>query len=230
MPSLAQIAANRLNAQKSTGPKTPEGKAAVRFNALSHGLTARAAVLPGEDPNELHQICERLLASWEDEHQRFLLEQMAVIQLQMARLRRLEVELIVEYEEQPVSDYKITSLDRISRIAARLERHYLKCAAELRQLRKNPQPPQKTPNQTQSRPEPAPPAAPDTPESPSPAAPGQKAQNQTQFPVSGIPQPITHNYNPPQDPVPGAPHPSPGPRANCESDAQCGKCGQKTAS
>jgi hypothetical protein len=40
MTSEKQIQANRLNAQKSTGPKTPEGKLRVSFNGLKHGLLA----------------------------------------------------------------------------------------------------------------------------------------------------------------------------------------------
>ncbi len=47
--SPAQLAANRANAQHSTGPRTPEGKAASARNALSHGGhasddTMRAAI------------------------------------------------------------------------------------------------------------------------------------------------------------------------------------------
>ena len=41
MTSERQKAANRANAHHSTGPKTPEGKAAVRLNACRHGLLAR---------------------------------------------------------------------------------------------------------------------------------------------------------------------------------------------
>jgi hypothetical protein len=40
-----QTQANRRNAQKSTGPKTPEGKAAVRHNALKHGLLAERVLV-----------------------------------------------------------------------------------------------------------------------------------------------------------------------------------------
>ena len=52
MASEAQVVANRCNAQKSTGPRTPEGKAAVAQNAVKHGLLARQAVIAGEDPGE----------------------------------------------------------------------------------------------------------------------------------------------------------------------------------
>ena len=42
-----QIAANQRNAKKSTGPKTPEGRAIVRNNALKHGLRSREVVVRG---------------------------------------------------------------------------------------------------------------------------------------------------------------------------------------
>ncbi len=40
---------NRQNARKSTGPKTAEGKARTRENAIKHGLRADALPIPGED-------------------------------------------------------------------------------------------------------------------------------------------------------------------------------------
>lgn len=53
MATPAQILANRLNAQKSTGPRSVEGKAAARFNALKHGADAASLIIPGEDPELL---------------------------------------------------------------------------------------------------------------------------------------------------------------------------------
>ena len=47
--SEARIAANRANAQRSTGPRTPEGKRASSRNAVRHGLLAREPVLGDED-------------------------------------------------------------------------------------------------------------------------------------------------------------------------------------
>ncbi len=49
MATPRQIEANRRNAQKSTGPRTAEGKDRSRFNGVTHGMTAKFDVLPGED-------------------------------------------------------------------------------------------------------------------------------------------------------------------------------------
>ena len=40
-----RMAANRANAQKSTGPKTREGRAASRMNALKHGLLSQEVLI-----------------------------------------------------------------------------------------------------------------------------------------------------------------------------------------
>ncbi len=47
--SAAKLAANQRNAQQSSGPKTLEGKARSRANAVKHGLTGAGIALPGED-------------------------------------------------------------------------------------------------------------------------------------------------------------------------------------
>ena len=56
MATPAQIQANRLNAMKSSGPRSNEGKAASRFNALKHGIDAKSLTIPGEDPAELETL------------------------------------------------------------------------------------------------------------------------------------------------------------------------------
>jgi hypothetical protein len=60
MTSDKKAEANRRNALKSTGPKTPEGKAAVRLNALKHGLLSQAVLLPGEDEEALRELGQNL--------------------------------------------------------------------------------------------------------------------------------------------------------------------------
>ncbi len=49
-PSAAETV--RRNGSKSKGPRTEAGKARARYNALTHGMTARSDVLPGEDAAE----------------------------------------------------------------------------------------------------------------------------------------------------------------------------------
>ena len=62
MTSERQMAANRANALHSTGPKTPEGKAVVRLNALRHGLLTRDVVLPGEDADAFEDLWNQVRA------------------------------------------------------------------------------------------------------------------------------------------------------------------------
>jgi hypothetical protein len=60
--SQARIDANRKNAQLSSGPKTPEGKAVCRQNALKHGLTGEGVAVPDEDREAISARFERLRA------------------------------------------------------------------------------------------------------------------------------------------------------------------------
>ena len=59
-----QRAANRANAQKSTGPKSKSGKSVSRANAYQHGLTAKQIVVPGETPEQFEKLREGLVADF----------------------------------------------------------------------------------------------------------------------------------------------------------------------
>jgi len=62
MATEAQIRSNRRNAQKSTGPRTSEGKAAVSQNSVLHGLSARQAIISSESQAEFDLYRERMLS------------------------------------------------------------------------------------------------------------------------------------------------------------------------
>src|SRR5205809_7298572 len=88
MATERQTAANRENAQKSTGPKTPEGRAAVRLNGVKHGLSAETIVLPGENAADFHALIDSL----EAQHQPATpTEEILVRQLAMAAWRQLRL-------------------------------------------------------------------------------------------------------------------------------------------
>ena len=53
---------NRMNALKSTGPKTPEGKMVSAKNAVKHGILAVDCVLESESQRKFNGLEKRLMA------------------------------------------------------------------------------------------------------------------------------------------------------------------------
>jgi hypothetical protein len=92
MTSDKQARANRRNALKSTGPKTPESKAAVRHNATKHGLLSRDVLLPGEDEVALEELSERLCDELQPvgELESLLVDRITAAYWRLRRLGRVE--------------------------------------------------------------------------------------------------------------------------------------------
>jgi hypothetical protein len=88
--SEARIAANARNAQLSTGPRTPEGKARSRANALKHGLCAEVVV--PESPERIRDRAEAWSSSIQprDGLDAWLVDQAAVLSLRLDRCGRME--------------------------------------------------------------------------------------------------------------------------------------------
>ncbi|MGD0500036.1 MAG: hypothetical protein ABSC23_16550, partial [Bryobacteraceae bacterium] len=82
-------------AQKSSGPRSVEGKAVSRFNALKTGIDAKSNVIPGEDPDALETLAaeyhERFLPSAPE--QRFLVDSLVASEWMLRRLRKIEAQL-----------------------------------------------------------------------------------------------------------------------------------------
>jgi len=147
MMTKAKVEANRRNAQKSTGPRTPSGKAVASMNALKHGLCAHTPVVPGEDPAEFSTFA----AGWvdhlqpSDPHQSSLAEQVILAAWQLRRVPLLRTGLIAEQmhweakRSQPVHPWAMSSeahvqLSRIDRHQVVLERTFRQCLKELKEL------------------------------------------------------------------------------------------------
>jgi len=126
---------NRQNAQHSSGPTSPAGKAAVRLNALTYGLRARDLLLPNEEPEEYKQLWAGFLAEWHPQThtERIYLEQMATSQWLLARYAKSE-RRIIQYEES--IEKQLPLLDRVAALRVRLERSFTSAMHELQQLQK----------------------------------------------------------------------------------------------
>ena len=91
--SPEQLAANRTNAAKSTGPRTPEGKTRSAQNARRHGFTAFSyAVVRLEDLNEVANLKDDLVAFYQpvNSQELFAVERIALAQQALLRAARLE--------------------------------------------------------------------------------------------------------------------------------------------
>ena len=95
MATDRQIAANRLNAQKSTGPRTSAGKAASSMNALKTGLDAQSTLIRGEDPEALATLTREYDNRFRPTtpEQRDLVDTLISTTWLMRRLRRAETQL-----------------------------------------------------------------------------------------------------------------------------------------
>jgi hypothetical protein len=96
MASAAQISANRLNAQKSTGPSTLRGKAMMRRNPLRHGLSASTVVLFCESEAEFEEFRQDLSEDFapESAEECALVEQIVILRWRLRRASRAEAALI----------------------------------------------------------------------------------------------------------------------------------------
>ncbi len=155
MATLKQIEANRLNALKSTGPKTPEGKAATKLNALRHGLRARTVVLPAEKSEDFHQLCNDLEAEWQPQSrtEHFYLEQMPVSQWKLARVEIAEKSIL---KQEFSAKIQIPLVDKLWQCQHRLERSYARAQRELERLQNSRRHPVQQPEKRALAPQPAP--------------------------------------------------------------------------
>ena len=148
MASPAQIAANRSNAMKSTGPRTDEGIAASKMNALKHGIDARSAVIPGEDPAELAALASQYRDRYRPStpEQVFLVDTLIKADWDRLRYTRLEYEIFDRLrrewtsEDSPASVFMSDTpgsraLERALRYMAAAERAWFRAYKELERLK-----------------------------------------------------------------------------------------------
>jgi hypothetical protein len=141
--SERRLEANRRNAMRSTGPRTPEGKAVVALNAMKHGLLSREVLVKGETEADLVAFARRMRAQLAPlgELELLLADRIISTAWRLRRAIALEAMLLGEKDSdrsgslnpffhRPTRDRLLT----FSRYEAGLERSLYKALSELRRL------------------------------------------------------------------------------------------------
>jgi hypothetical protein len=160
--SQRRIEANRRNAQKSTGPRTEEGKAKSSQNAITHGLSSfgtnplsRGCFLHTEDETRFENLLAEYLATYRPQHrdeydllteavyakwrqQRMWLAETAHLEVTIARNEaNFQSELPAADEGAHLANaiaHSENTMRLYLRYGAQLHRQYLRCLEELRDL------------------------------------------------------------------------------------------------
>ncbi len=147
MTSPAKLAANRANAQHSTGPKSEAGKAAMAANPMKHGIEARDVVLPSESAEvwEAHRAAVVASLNPENYLETVLAERVASALWRLGRVARFESGQVageVEFRDPDETARRSRELlvprdnvlERATKYEAHLERSLARMLNELRAL------------------------------------------------------------------------------------------------
>jgi uncharacterized protein involved in exopolysaccharide biosynthesis len=142
MASQKQLLANRLNAQKSTGPRSDEGKARSSMNALKTGIDAKTPLIRGEISTALQELTGEYHGRFRPTtpEQRMLVDTLIDCEWLLRRFRAIETQLW----ERVVDIYDITlghifsertgEFTRLQRRIDSTQRHYHNALNQLRRL------------------------------------------------------------------------------------------------
>jgi hypothetical protein len=114
---------NRRNAQRSTGPRTPEGKSRARLNALKHGLRAEQFALPGEDQEDLKRLTDEWVEYYEPRSpgERAVLDRCVYATVQQKRCARYHAEAVAEQVRIAQEDWNHQQEDEFAELKEQLQ-------------------------------------------------------------------------------------------------------------
>jgi hypothetical protein len=105
MATIKQIEANRLNSQKSTGPRSVEGKARSSQNALKSGIDAESLIIHGEDRAALEALTQEYVERFHPTtpEQRHYVDTLIRNDWQLRRLAKVDAQI---WERELISPLK----------------------------------------------------------------------------------------------------------------------------
>ncbi|MBV8731897.1 MAG: hypothetical protein JO336_18980 [Acidobacteriia bacterium] len=108
--STARLAANRANAQRSTGPRTEDGKRRSSLNALRAGLTGQTVILPSDDLQNYAAFTKRLIDAYEPvgAREQDLAYTIAAERWRLHRVRTLENAMLGSAVMEESGDFDVT--------------------------------------------------------------------------------------------------------------------------
>jgi hypothetical protein len=138
MSSPARQIANSVNAKRSTGPRTEQGKARSSQNARTHGLSATQLVISVAERQEFEDLRTQLRAEIKPHGplQDAIFDELVTSAWNLRRIRRMETELTAAQSiTAMLEDTDLAAkLDRIARYHTRIERTFYRSLRELKAL------------------------------------------------------------------------------------------------
>jgi hypothetical protein len=134
MATDKQIAANRANCRRSTGPKTPAGQAKSSRNAFRHGLSLPQSADPQTQAN-IEALAEAVVGDTATAEQLGTARRFAAAHLELTRIRNLCAQVTSKLSTQamdPQFARRLCGFDRYERRAWSKRKH---AARELDHLR-----------------------------------------------------------------------------------------------
>jgi hypothetical protein len=129
-----RAAINRANAQRSTGPRSPEGKATSSRNRFTHGFCGEFTLLPHEDQRAFKTLLNNLRV----EHQpnspteHMLVDRLA--QHHWLAQRAIHLQSLVFSDDRPLAEQE-KSIALFLRYQVANERAFSKCLKDLREIK-----------------------------------------------------------------------------------------------
>ena len=216
MSSQLQIAANRRNAEKSTGPRSVEGKAISSRNSFQTGIYAESAIIRGENAKDLQRLLDEYFTRFQPAtpEDRAFVDTLAHDEWLLRRFRRIEAELfeyrfgrldlyLEEDEDEHTNageayDCEDATLARLQRRISETERSFLRTLKELERHRAESHLQPEPVAAVAAPPRPAPRRKPASPET----APLTPAAKPIGFVPQNVPEPAPEA--PPKPPLPPA--------------------------